>query len=79
VISRRVFVVLVGVLAVLLVTFSVVMAFYALLKGLDDATGAQALLWTGIIFLMLIVVDTLLLVGALGVKALEDREEEPRD
>ena len=79
VISRPVFVVLVGAMAVLLAAFSVVMAFYALVSGLGDATGARVLLWIGIGCLILIVADLLLLVGALGLRAMEDRDERPTE
>lgn len=77
VLSRRVFALLVGALAVLLTAFSVTMAFYALLSGLGDSTGARVLLWIAVAGLILLVADLVLLVGALGLRALEDRDQGP--
>ena len=77
VLSRRVLTVLVGAMAVLLTAFSVTMAFCALLSGLGDATGARVLLWVAVAVLILFVADVLLLVGALGLRALEDRDQGP--
>jgi hypothetical protein len=75
VISRRVFTVLVGGLAVLVVAFAVLMAFYLLISALGDAAASRAILWTAVGCLVFLVADLVLLVGALGLQSLvgEDR------
>ena len=49
----------------------------ALATALGDVGGAKGLFWVGIVALILLVVDVLLLVGVLGVQAMERwRDEE---
>lgn len=62
-------------LVLLLVAFSVLMAFYALISAMGDSAGATALLWAAIICLVMLVVDMILLLGALGLRSLRDEEE----
>ena len=76
---QRVFVVLVGGLAILVVAFAVLMAFYALVSALGDALAARALLWTAMGCLALAASDLVLLVGALGLEKLQRREDESGD
>jgi hypothetical protein len=78
VIPRRFLSVLVLALPVLVVTFSVVAGASMLAAGLGDAPGAAALRWVAIAALIVLVVDALLLVAALGIRAVhEDEEQEP--
>ena len=71
-ISRRLLLVLMSVLAVLLVSFSVVMGFYLLTTALQDPTAANVLLWIGRALGVLFLVDFILLVGVLGLKAMRE-------
>ena len=75
-IPRRVLLILVFGLAVLIVVFAVVMAFYALVSALGDTSAAQLLLGIGISCLMLLVADLILLVGCLGINAVAARDGE---
>jgi hypothetical protein len=72
VIPRRIFHVLVGAAAVLVVAFTMLMAFFLLVRSLGDETAARALLWTAVACLILTVTDLFLLVLALGLKAIQD-------
>lgn len=69
-ISQRVLLVLMSALAVLLVGFSVVMGFYLLTNALQDQSASAALLWIGRVLAVLLVVDVVLVVGALGMNAI---------
>jgi hypothetical protein len=71
--------VLVGGFAVLLVAFAVLMAFYLLVRSLNDAPAAQVLLWTSVGCLMLLVADLVMLVIALGLRSLQEPDGEHRD
>jgi hypothetical protein len=66
VISRFVLPTLLGLLAVLIVTFAVLMAAHSLAVGLGDADGAGHLWWVAMATLVLLVIDCLLLLGTLG-------------
>jgi len=67
---------LVFALPVLVVTFAVVLGAAALAGGLGDASGSRGLFWLAMAALVLLVIDVLLLVAALGIRALEaDRDE----
>jgi hypothetical protein len=69
---------LVFALPLLVVAFAVVMGGYALAQATGDATAARALFWVAMACLMLTCVDLILLVGALGARALgpgADRED----
>lgn len=76
VIPQRVFIALVGGLAILVVAFAVLMGFYALIGALGDAPAARALLWAATSCLILLVMDLVLLVGALGVQTLQQNDED---
>jgi hypothetical protein len=79
VIPRAVVFILVAGLSIFVVAFAVLMAFYALVTGLGDAFAAKALLWTAMACLMLAVTNLLLLVGVLGLQALQRHEDERRE
>jgi hypothetical protein len=67
---------LVFALPVLVVTFAVALGAAALAGGLGDAAGSRGLLWFAIAALVVLVIDVVLLVAALGIRALEaDRDE----
>jgi hypothetical protein len=67
---------LVFALPVLVVTFAVVLGAAALAGGLGDAAGSRGLFWCAIAALVLLVIDVVLLVAVLGIRALEaDRDE----
>ena len=78
-IPQRALAVLVGVLAILVVAFSVLMAFYLLVLALGDAVASRAPLGTAFGCLILLVTDMVLLVGALGLKSLERRDRHTGD
>ena len=69
--------ILVLALPLLVAAFSVLMGGAALAAATEDAAGAQALRWVAIGVLMLTVVDLVLLVGVLGLKALEKETDRP--
>lgn len=79
VISRRLFSVLIGSLAVLVVALAVIVPFHLLLRALGDVAAARALLWASVACLMLLLVDLVLLVAALGCKAIQDDDALPRE
>lgn len=68
-ISRRLLLVLVAILAVLLVSCTVVVGAYFVSTGTNDAPAASVFRSLAIACLMLIVIDLVLLVGALGINA----------
>ncbi|MEX2174814.1 MAG: hypothetical protein WD872_10660 [Pirellulaceae bacterium] len=70
VIPRRVLLVLVFALPALIVTFAVVLGASQLARVLGDAAGARGLGWLAVLSLMLLAIDALLLLGALGVNAI---------
>ncbi|MFN0020158.1 MAG: hypothetical protein ACKVP0_18005 [Pirellulaceae bacterium] len=70
-VPRRILTVLVLGLPVLLVAFAVVMGGWGLAQGMGDPAGATALRWIGVACLMLLVIDVVLLVMALGLNAIE--------
>ena len=70
-VPRRILTVLVLALPVLLVAFVVVMGGWGLAQGMGEPAGATALRWIGIACLMLLVVDGVLLLMALGLNAIE--------
>ena len=76
VIPKRLFTILVFALPVLIVAFSAVMGAQALSRALADAPGARALDWAGLALLLLLIVDVVLLVGALGLNALADQQQD---
>ena len=72
---RSVFTILVFALPILVVSFAVLMGGSALARATDDLPAASALQWIALGLLMLTVVDLVLLVGALGLKALADDDD----
>ena len=62
---------LVALLPILVVVFAVVMGGYVLAEATGDRAGAYAISWVAIGTVMLLLVDLLLLVFALGIRALE--------
>ena len=70
-VPKRILVVLVLALPVLIVAFAVVMGGWGLAQGMGDPGGATALRWIAIACLMLLVIDGLLLMMALGLNAIE--------
>ena len=68
---------LVFALPLLFVTFGVVLGAAALAGGLGDAAGSRGLFWFAMAALILLVIDVLLLLAVLGIRALnESRDEE---
>ena len=61
---------------ILALTFGVVLGASALAGSLGDAAGAYGLFWFAMIALILLVIDVLLLLVALGIRALDDRTRE---
>lgn len=78
-ISNKIVSALLAALAILTVTCAVLMGFQVLLSSLHDSAAARALQWIGFGCLVLLIVDVLLLVGALAVRALEQDRRGPRD
>ena len=65
-------------LAVLVVTFAVLAAASLLASAMGDATGAGVLRWVALTALILLVIDALLLLAVLGIRAVQhDEEREP--
>ena len=75
-VPRPVLTLLVFGLVLLLVAFAVLMAFYALVSAMGDPKGATALLWAANTCLVLLVIDMVLLLAALGLKALDKEGSE---
>ncbi|MBC8870580.1 MAG: hypothetical protein H8E44_14250 [Planctomycetes bacterium] len=74
-IPRRILTVLVFSLPVLVVAFGVLMGGFILAQATLDAAGAKVLRWVAVSALMLTIADVVLLVGALGINALGDRDD----
>lgn len=53
---------------ILVVAFAVLMAFQVLIGALGDESGAKALLWVALSFLILAVIDLLVLVVVVGLR-----------
>ena len=73
-VSRRVITVLVAGFASLGVAFALVLAVSTLVAALGDAFGATALRWVACGCGILVVVDLILLVVALGLNAIDDTD-----
>ena len=67
---------LVFALPILSVTFGVLIGASALSQALGDAAGSRGLFWVSMAAVILLVIDALLLVGALGIRAMEERDHE---
>lgn len=76
VIPKRFLLVLVFALPILAVAFGVLMGAFALAQAMQDLVGARALLWVAISALLLLILDVVLLVMALGINAAQDRDRE---
>ena len=63
-------------LPVLGVAFVVLIGAYALTEATQDTAAARVIWWIAMSLLMLIVTNVVLLVGALGICALTDRERD---
>ena len=73
-IPRRLLAVLVLALPVLVVTFAVLAGASLLAGGLGDSAGAAALKWVAIGALIVLVIDALLLLAVLGIRAAQEDE-----
>jgi hypothetical protein len=62
---------LLAALTILTVACAVLMAFQLLLGALQDGGAADVLRWIGFGCLLLLIVDVLLLVGALAIRAVQ--------
>jgi hypothetical protein len=65
-------------LPLLVVVFSVLMGGFLLTRATGDEPAAKVLQWIAVAALMGIVADLILLVGALGLRALAERDDGPR-
>ena len=74
-IPRWFLVTLVFALPILVVTFGVVLGASALAGGLGDAAGSRGLFWVAMAALVLLVVNTLLMLIVLGLRALDERHD----
>ena len=63
----------------LIVVFAVVIGASLLTQSLGDVAGARILFWTAMTALVLLVIDALLLLGALGLRALDVHPDRPDD
>jgi amino acid permease len=72
VIPRSVLKTLVLALPLLVCTFAVVLGVSALTQAMQDESGARTLRWISVGVLVLAVIDMLLLLGVLGLQALND-------
>jgi hypothetical protein len=77
VVPRPVLVILVFALPVLAVAFGVVLGGAALAQATQDLPGALVLRWIAMGLLMLAITDLVLLVGVLGIRALDEPPEPP--
>jgi len=63
---------LVFALPILVVAFGVVLGASSLAAGLGDASGSRGLFWFAMAALIFLVIDALLLIALLGIRALEE-------
>jgi len=77
-ISRAFLTTLVFALPILVVSFGVVLGASALANALGDASGGYGLFWFAMVALLLLIIDILLLLVVLGVRAIEERSGEDR-
>lgn len=78
-VSRRFVTFLVVCLPLLIVAFAVLMGGYAVATAAHDATGATALWWIAMACVMLLVMDVLLLLVALGLDHIRQFHDVTRD
>jgi hypothetical protein len=74
-IPRSFLVTLVFALPILVVTFGVVLGASALASGLGDAAGSRGLFWVAMVALVLLVIDAVLMLLVLGLRALDERRD----
>ena len=79
VVPRKLTAGLLAVLAVLGVTFTVLMGFYVLVDQLQDVLFSQTLLWAGRVCFLLLVISFVLLVVSLAIDAVVRRDEAERE
>jgi hypothetical protein len=81
VIPRPLLVALVYSLPILVVAFAVILGAASVAQAMGDAAGGRALSWIAIGALILLAIDVLLLVGALGIRALgpDANDDEPHE
>jgi hypothetical protein len=77
-IPRSVVAVLVLGLPVLILIFGVTMGASALTGAMGDAAGSYGLFWCAMAALMLMIIDSLLLLAVLGLRALDDWHDQDR-
>lgn len=75
-IPRRLLAALVLALPVLVVTFAVLAGASMLAGGLGDAAGATALKWIAVGALIVLVIDAVLLLAVLGIRAAQEDERQ---
>ena len=75
-IPRRYLAALVLALPVLVVTFAVLGGASFLAAGLGDAPGATALKWVALGSLIVLVIDAILLLVVLGIRAVQEEDDE---
>jgi hypothetical protein len=78
VIPRRYLVVPVLALPVLVVTFAVLAGATFLAAALGDAPGAAALKWVALGSLIVLVIDAIVLLALLGIRAVQEDEDQTR-
>jgi len=74
-IPRGFLITLVFALPILVVALAVILGASALAAALGDAAGSRGLLWAAVVSTMLLVMDILLLLVVLGLRALEERRD----
>jgi predicted exporter len=79
VIPRSILKTLVFALPLLICTFAVVLGVSTLTQAMQDEVGARVLRWISVGVLVLAVIDMLLLLGVLGLQALNDDHHGSRD
>jgi hypothetical protein len=75
-IPRPLLTTLVFALPVLAITIGAVLGGAELARSLGDSAGAHGLVWVAIAALLLLVIDAVLLLTLLGLRALNDGEED---
>jgi len=65
-------------LPVLVLTFAVLLGASSLTGAMGDAAGSYGLFWCAMAALMLLIIDALLLLMVLGLRAIDQREDANR-
>jgi hypothetical protein len=76
VVPRFVFTTLLSLLAVLVVSFGALMGGFAIATSASDTGGAQGFWWLAMGCLLLLIIDCVLLLGALGIEYLERSKDQ---